>query len=154
MPRSSHSSTSAGILLQRRVERVAVRGQRVVLTRPSAVICSARASMCARSCSDALDDKRTRALDGRLRLRRRVQLDERDAQAGVGDRQRRIDPQRLVERARRFDPDVGMQVGEALVVERLRLLGLRGHRVVRRPDARAQRHWAGSGARRAPTGTR
>ena len=90
--------------------------------------------MCARSCADAFADERSRALDRRLRLGRRIQLDERDAQAGVGNRQRRIDAQRLVERTRRFDPDVGMQVGQALVVERLRFFRLRADRVVRRPD--------------------
>ena len=96
----------AGILLERRIERVPVRGERVVLARRFGGHLQ-RARLDVRAVVLRRPRRQgTSALDGRLRLRRRVQLRQGDAQAGVGDRERRIDPQRLVERAGRFDPDV------------------------------------------------
>src|SRR6185503_17644463 len=50
-----------------------------------------------------------------------VQLGVRDRQPGLRHRQLRIEPQRLVERARRLEPDVGMQMREPLIVKSLRL---------------------------------
>ena len=64
----------------------------------------------------------------------------RDArEPDVGERQLRVEPQRLAEGARRLDPDVGVQVGDALVVERLGL-GRRGrHGIVGLAGAAARR---------------
>ena len=62
----------------------------------------------------------------------------KDFEADLRQGERRIGAQGLVERARRFDPAIGMQIREALVVELLRLGRARGHRVVRAPDALTQ----------------
>ena len=60
----------------------------------------------------------------------------RDArQAEVGERQPRVDAQRLPERPRRFDPDVRVKVRDTLVVEGLGLGRRGGHRVVHLPAA-------------------
>ena len=79
------------------------------------------------------------AIQGRTRVVRRVQLGIGDGQAEVRHRQLRIEPQRLVERARRLNPRVRVQGRQALIVKGLRLARRREHRVVRRADARAQR---------------
>ena len=50
--------------------------------------------------------ERLRAFEGGLSVRWRVQLGVRIAEADLGHRQRRIEPPRLVKRARRFDPYV------------------------------------------------
>ena len=51
------------------------------------------------------------------------------------ERELGVDLQRGIERACGFDPDERMQVGESLVVERLRLLRCRRGVVVRAADA-------------------
>ena len=56
-----------------------------------------------------------------LRAARYVQLDVRVTEADVRQREARIEPERLIERSRRVDPDVRMQVRQALVVHRLRV---------------------------------
>src|SRR5262249_5218109 len=53
-------------------------------------------------------------------------------------RQRRIEPERLVERTRRLQPHVRVQIRQSLIVELLRLRGRCLHRVVRDTDAAPQ----------------
>ena len=55
------------------------------------------------------------------------------------EREIRIEPQRLVKRSRRLDPDVVVKIGEALIVEPLRLRRLRPRIVMHRADAGANR---------------
>jgi hypothetical protein len=59
------------------------------------------------------------------------------AQSDVGHCQGWIETQRLVERPRCLDPDVGLEIVEALVVEGLSILGCRRHRFVRVADSGA-----------------
>ena len=101
----------------------------------SAAICSARSRRAADRASRRRE--RLRARERLARRGRRVQLGVGEREPGVRDRERRIEPQRLVKRSRRFEPARRMQIRKALIVERLRL-GRRGaDRVVRRADAGA-----------------
>jgi hypothetical protein len=122
---------------QRRIERGAIRrelrgilrrrprrpAQHVEVQMPAIVRRGARRHRCS-------------ALDRLARRRRRVQLAVNQRQPAVSDRQFGIGAQRLLERARRLQPDVGVQIRETLVVERLRVFGRCAHRVVGGPDSR------------------
>ena len=81
----------------------------------------------------------TRAIERRSSVDRCVQLHIRVAEADVGDRQGWIKAQRLVERARGFDPHIRMQVGQALIVVRLRLRIAGRDDIVRDTDAHSKR---------------
>ena len=83
----------------------------------------------------------------RLRAHQRRSGRLRDVELHVGDRQTEmrqrepgIDSQRLVEGTRRLDPDVRVQVGEALIVESLRLRRRCRRGIVCRSDAGADGH--------------
>ena len=82
------------------------------------------------------------AFDGRSRQGRLVQLGEGHAQSHMGHRQRGVDPERLVERTRRFHPEIRMQVGQPLVVKGLGVLRRSGHGVVSAADPLAKGHRA------------
>ena len=79
--------------------------------------------------------QRSGAVEGGVRSRRGIQLRVRDRQAQMRHGQLRVEPQRLVERPRRLEPHIGMQVREPLIVKRLRLLRRRADRIVRGADA-------------------
>jgi hypothetical protein len=83
--------------------------------------------------------QRPGARESGARIRRLVQLDVHVAQTDLRQRELRIEPQRLVERAPRLDPAVGMQIREPLIVERLGVGGCCGDPVVRAADAGPQR---------------
>ena len=57
-------------------------------------------------------------------------------------RQLRIQPERLMERSGRFDPHIGMKIGQPLVVIRLGIFGDRCHVFVRLADPVAKRQRA------------
>ena len=81
--------------------------------------------------------ERLRAHERRSGGRRDVELHVGDRQTEMRQRKPGIDSQRLVEGPRRFDPDVGVQIGQALVVEGLRLRRRSRRGIVRRSDAGA-----------------
>ena len=77
---------------------------------------------------------------GLPRAVRQVELTQGVAETELGHGQARIDPQRIVERPGRFDPDKRVQVGEALVVIQLRLRRGRRDGLMCGPDGLPQRH--------------
>ena len=89
--------------------------------------------------SATLDGYQPQLLDGLPCLGGFVELDVGVAQADVSEREAWIAAQRLMKRARRFDPDVGVEIREALVVKPLRFSRLRRHRVMRPANSGAHR---------------
>ena len=83
-----------------------------------------------------------RARDRHSRFGRLVELDVGVTQPDVSEGEARITAQRLMKRAGGFDPDVGVQVSESLIVKVLRLGGFRRDRIMGTANAGAQGHGA------------
>src|SRR5438067_407967 len=69
-----------------------------------------------------------------------MQTDIGVGESQVGHGEIRIEAQRLMERAYRLNPDVGVEVGETLIIELLRLGGRGGDRFVHCANSLPQRN--------------
>ena len=123
-PRSSQSSSSDGNAVNDSSN--SVRYAASLARSPGA----ASAAICGRTKVDVAPivfacRERLRAIQGGTGVVRGIQLGIRDGQATVRHRQLRVEPQRLIERARRLNPDERVQVRQALIVEGLRPLETR-----------------------------
>ncbi len=125
---------------ERLVERLPVRGQlrRIARRGFSGSLRKARIDMQPIVLA-GLGFERTRSIESTSRRRRLIEFGVRNRQPHVSHRETWIHPQRLIEGARGFDPQVAVQVRQALVVVRLRVLGRCGDRVVSATDIGAKR---------------
>ncbi len=83
-------------------------------------------------------------LDGGERGRSVFQPRGDARESDVGHRDIGIEPQRLMERARSFQPNVGVQIGDTLVVKHLCLRRFRGDLLVDHADSRRRTHRRGT----------
>ena len=141
MPRSSTNSASFGKRRDRAIERLAIRrelrriARRVFRRHLQRARIDVALDVVARLGRERLRGRRSPAAPARAcsaRCRRNSSPTCASARFGSAS-------QRLVKRSRRFDPDVVVQIGEALIVEPLRLRRLRPRIVMRRADAGAKR---------------
>ena len=77
------------------------------------------------------EGSRTRTIERGTGVGRFVQLRQTHAEAAVRERKGRVEPQRLIERSRGLNPHIGVEIGESLIVEALRIGRVGGHSVVR-----------------------